>query len=157
MRSWRGRRNLKRGKESLNYGNVKMPCGIFQFDVLWLRVVLEIERLLSYFICSEKLMSYNNHQSCIIIIIIAIKANKTAIVVNYKINKVCLLRHMTILCDHNTSTKVFNKPRKYKNLFNEIEKMWNLSADSIPVAGEELGMIKKGTERLFKNNPWYNW
>ena len=50
--------------------------------------------------------------------------------------------------DKNVSLKEFQKLSKYKDLENEVTKMWKLNTKAISVLTAALGMIKKGAQNF---------
>ena len=82
-----------------------------------------------------------------------IKANRPAIVIQDKHAKSCLLIDMSIPTEQNTSVRVTEKLSKYKDLKIEIERMWGMTATTIPVVTGALGLIKKGLEKYTKQIP----
>ena len=67
--------------------------------------------------------------------------------------KTCLLIDMTVPSDRNVSLKEYEKDSKYKDLENEIQKMWHLKTTVIPVVIGSLGMIKRKSEDHIKQIP----
>ena len=70
------------------------------------------------------------------------KANRRDIVVKDKNERTCLL----IPTERYTSLKTMEKPTKYKDLENEIEKMWGMKTTTVPV-------VKKGIENYIGKIP----
>ena len=60
---------------------------------------------------------------------------------------------MSVLSYKNMSLKEFEKISKYKDLEIEIQKMWHLKTQTVPVIVGALGMIRKGTEKHLANLP----
>ena len=60
---------------------------------------------------------------------------------------------MNVPSDRNTSLKEFEKISKYKDLEIEIQKMWHLKTQTIPVIIGALGMIKRGTKKHLAKLP----
>ena len=70
-----------------------------------------------------------------------IKANRPDIVIKTKQEISCLLIHMSIPTEKNTSVKVSEKLSKYKDFEIEVEQMWGMKATTIPVVIGALGLI----------------
>ena len=60
---------------------------------------------------------------------------------------------MNIPSDRNVSAKVFEKLSKYKDLEIEVEKMWHLKTNTLPVVIGALGLIKKDTDKFLEQIP----
>ena len=73
-----------------------------------------------------------------------IKANKPDIIIKDHINNTCQLIDMTMPSDRNVSTKEVEKLSKYKDLENEVSKIWIMKTTTLPVEIGALGGIKKG-------------
>ena len=82
-----------------------------------------------------------------------IKANRPDIVIKDQREKTCILIDMSVPSDANISSKEFEKISKYKDLEIEIQKMWHLRTQTVPVIVGALGMIKKGTEKHLAKIP----
>ena len=82
-----------------------------------------------------------------------IKANRPDIVIKNKIENSCLLIDMSIPSDLNTSIKVSEKLSKYKDLEIEINRMWKMKTEVIPVVIGALGLVKKGLEKFTNKIP----
>ncbi|XP_047480182.1 uncharacterized protein LOC125032840 [Penaeus chinensis] len=82
-----------------------------------------------------------------------IQVNRPDIVIKDKKNNTCLLIDMSVPSDRNVSSKVYEKLAKYKDLEIEIEKMWHLKTNTIPVVIGALGLIKKGTNQYVEKIP----
>ena len=73
-----------------------------------------------------------------------IKVNKPDNIIKDHINNTCKLIDMTIPSDRNVSIKEVEKLSKYKDLENEVSKMWKMKTTILPVTIGALGVIKKG-------------
>ena len=82
-----------------------------------------------------------------------IKANRPDIIIKDHKEKTCMLIDMSIPSDANISSKEFEKIAKYKDLQIEIQKMWHMRTETVPVIVGALGMIKKGTKKLINKIP----
>ena len=58
---------------------------------------------------------------------------------------------MTVPCDKNVSSKEIEKKSNYKDLEIEIQRMWNMKTEVIPIVIGALGTIKKGMENNIRN------
>ena len=77
------------------------------------------------------------------------KANRRDIVVKDKKERTCLL----IPTERYTSLKTMEKLTKYKNLENEIEKMWGMKTTTVPVVIGAFKLVKKGIENYIGKIP----
>ena len=82
-----------------------------------------------------------------------IKANRPDIVIKNRNENTCLLIDMSIPSDLNTSIKVSEKLSKYKDLEIEINRMWGMKTEVIPVVIGALGLVKKGLEKFTNKIP----
>ena len=82
-----------------------------------------------------------------------IKANRPDIIIKDKQQMKCLLVDMAIPSERNTSIKVTEKLSKYKDLEIEINRMWKMRTETIPVVIGALGLIKKGIENFTNKIP----
>ena len=73
-----------------------------------------------------------------------ITANRLYIVVKDLTNGNCKLIDMTVPSDRNIALKETEKKNKFKDLELEIERMWHMRTEVIPVVVGALGTIKKG-------------
>ena len=73
----------------------------------------------------------------------AITANRPDIVKDLT-NFTCKLIDMTIPSDRNIALKETEKKSKYKDLELEIQRMWHMKTEVVPVVVGALGTIKKG-------------
>ena len=80
-----------------------------------------------------------------------ISANRPDIIIKDKMNSTCKLIDMTVPCDKNVSSKEIEKESKYKNLEIEIQRMWKMKTEVIPIVIGALGTIKKGMENNIRN------
>ena len=53
---------------------------------------------------------------------------------------------MTVPCDKNVSIKEMEKKSKYKDIEIEIQRMWKMKTEVIPIVIGALGTIRKGME-----------
>ena len=82
-----------------------------------------------------------------------IQANRPDIIVKDFKEKTCLLINMSIPTDQNVPAKELDKLSKYKDLEKEIQRMWKLRTNTVPVIVGALGMIKKGCQKHFDTIP----
>ena len=82
-----------------------------------------------------------------------IKANRPDIVIKNRNENTCLLIDMSIPSDLNTSINVSEKLSKYKDLEIEINRMWGMKTEAIPVVIGALGLVKKGLEKFTNKIP----
>ena len=75
-----------------------------------------------------------------------IGANRPDIIIKDKVNSTCKLIDMTVPCDRNVSIKEMEKKSKYKDLEFEIQRMWKMKTEVIPIVIGALGTIRKGME-----------
>ena len=75
-----------------------------------------------------------------------IGANRPDIIIKDKVNSNCKLIDMTVPCDRNVSIKEMEKKSKYKDLEIEIQRMWKMKTEVIPIVIGALGTIRKGME-----------
>ena len=73
-----------------------------------------------------------------------ITANRPDIIVKELTNFTCKLINMTIPSDRNTALKETEKKSKCKDLELEIQRMWHVKTEVVPVVVGALGTIKKG-------------
>ena len=78
-------------------------------------------------------------------------ANRPDIIIKDKVNSICKLIDMTVFCDKNVSSKEIEKKTKYKDHETEIQRMWKMKTEVIPIVIGELGTIKKGMENNIRN------
>ena len=76
-----------------------------------------------------------------------IKANRPDIIVKDKEQKQCHLIDVTVPSERNVSAKEVEKLSKYKDLENEITRMWDMKTLTIPVVVGALGLMKKELDR----------
>ena len=60
---------------------------------------------------------------------------------------------MSVPSDNNVAAKVFEKSIKYKDLWIEVGKIWQLKAKTIPVVVGAQGLIKTGTNAFIEKVP----
>ena len=80
-----------------------------------------------------------------------ISANRSDIIIKDNVNSTCKLIDMTVRCDKNVSSKEIEKKSKYKDLEIEIQRMWKMKIEVIPIVIGALGTIKKGMENNIRN------
>ena len=73
-----------------------------------------------------------------------ITANRPDIIIKDSVNSACKPINMSIPSDRNIALKEIAKKRKYKDLELEIQRMWQMKTEVIPVVVGALGTIKKG-------------
>ena len=73
-----------------------------------------------------------------------ITANRPDIIIKNSVNSTCKLIDMSIPSDRNIALKEIEKKSKYKDLELEIQRMWQMKTEVIPVVVGALGTIKKG-------------
>ncbi|XP_069997623.1 uncharacterized protein [Penaeus vannamei] len=82
-----------------------------------------------------------------------IAANKPDIVIKDKKLKKCTIIDMAVPSERNTSIKAIEKLSKYKDLEIEIQKMWSMKTEVIPVVIGALGLVKKGLDKYSNKIP----
>ena len=82
-----------------------------------------------------------------------IKANRPDIVIKDKTENICLLLDVSIPSDRNTSTKIFEKLSKYKDLDIELTKSWLMKTINIQVVIRALGVVPKRTLKYISEIP----
>ena len=80
-----------------------------------------------------------------------ISANRPDIIIKDKMNSTCKLIDMTVPCDKNVSSKEIEKKSKCKNLEIEIQRMWKMKTEVIPILIGALDIIKKGVDNNIRN------
>ena len=60
-------------------------------------------------------------------------ANRRDIIIKDKVNSTCKLIDMTAPCDQNVSIKEMEKKSNYKDLEIEIQRMWKMKTEVIPI------------------------
>ena len=70
-------------------------------------------------------------------------ANRPDNIIKDKVNSTCKLIDMTVPCDKKVSSKEIEKKSKYKDLEIEIQRMWNMKTEVIPIVIGALDTIKK--------------
>ena len=73
-----------------------------------------------------------------------ITANRPDIIIKDSVNSTCKLIDMSIPSDRNIALKEMEKKSKYKDPELEIQRMWQMKSEVIPVVVGALGTIKKG-------------
>ena len=79
-----------------------------------------------------------------------ITANRPDIIIKDSVNSTCKLIDMSIPSDTNIALKEIEKKSKYKDLELEIQRMWQMKTEVIPVVVGALGTIKKGMAENIK-------
>ena len=103
-----------------------------------------------------KLQSFMNTIIIIIIIIIinrTIPNNKPDIIIRDNEKGTCMLIDVAISGDRNVSKKEAEKILKYKDLTIEIQRMWNVKTNVIPVIIGATGTISKTFRKYVSNIP----
>ena len=70
-------------------------------------------------------------------------ANRPDIIVKDSVNSTCKLIDMTVPSDRNIALKETEKKSKYKDLELEIQRMWQMKTEVIPVVVGALDTVKK--------------
>ena len=78
-------------------------------------------------------------------------ANWPDIKIKDKVNSTCKLIDMNVSCDKNVLSKEIEKKSKYKDLEIEIQRMWKIKTEVIPIVIGALGTTKKGMENNIRN------
>ena len=73
-----------------------------------------------------------------------ITANRPDIVIKDSVNSTCKLIHMTVPSDRNIALKEIQMKSKYKDPELEIQRIWQMKIEPIPVVIGVLGTVKKG-------------
>ena len=73
-----------------------------------------------------------------------ITANRPDIIIKDSVNSTCKLIDMSFPSDRNIALREIEKKSKYKDLELEIQRMWQMKTEVIPVVVGALGTIKKG-------------
>ena len=79
-----------------------------------------------------------------------ITANRPDVIVNDSVNSTCKMIDMTIAWDTNIAPREIEKKSKYKDLKLEIQRMWQMKTEVIPVVVGALGTVKKGMVECIK-------
>ena len=79
-----------------------------------------------------------------------ITANRPDVIVNDSVNSTCKMIDMTIAWDTNIAPREIEKKSKYKDLKLEIQRMWQMKTEVIPVVVGALGTVKKGMVEYIK-------
>ena len=82
-----------------------------------------------------------------------IKANRPDIVVKDKKERRCILTDISVSSESNTSAKFTEKLSKYKDLEIEVNRMWDMKTETIPVVVGALGLIKKRLDNVISRIP----
>ena len=80
-----------------------------------------------------------------------ISANRHDVIIKDKVNSICKLIDMTVPCDKNVSSKEIENKSKYKDLEIEIQRMWKMKTEVIPIVIGALGTIKIGMVNNIRN------
>jgi uncharacterized protein YoxC len=89
----------------------------------------------------------------IIIIIIIITQHKPKIIIRDNKKGTCMSIDVAIYGDRNVIKKETEKILKYKDLITEIQRMWNVKAEVIPVILGATGTISKSLRQYRSNIP----
>ena len=81
------------------------------------------------------------------------QANQPDIIAKDFKEKTCHLIDMSIPADQNIPVKEFDKLSKYKDLDIEIQRMWKLRTNTVPIIVGNFGMIKKGCQKHLDTIP----
>ena len=82
-----------------------------------------------------------------------IKANRPDLVIKNKNTNKCLLIDVSVPADKNITIKEFEKRSKYKDLEIEIQRMWKMNTEILPVVIGALGVITKDLEENLRKIP----
>ena len=82
-----------------------------------------------------------------------ITANRPDIIIKGLVNSTCKLIDVSIPSDRNIALEEIGKKSKYKDLELEIQRMWQMKTEVIPVVVGALGTIKKGMVENIKRVP----
>ena len=83
----------------------------------------------------------------------AIPNNKPDIIIRANEKRTCILIDVAIPGDRNVINKEAEKILKYKDLVIEIQRMWNVKANVIPVIIGATGTISKSLRQYLSNIP----
>ena len=62
-----------------------------------------------------------------------ISANRPDIIIKDRVNSICKLIDMTVPCDKNVSSKEIEKKSKHKDFEIEVQRMWKMKREVIPI------------------------
>ena len=79
--------------------------------------------------------------------------NRPDIIIKDSQEQACLLIDMGIPTDQDSVVRESDKLTKYKDLENDLGRMWNLKATTVPVIVGALGMIKKACQKHLDKIP----
>ena len=77
-----------------------------------------------------------------------IKASRPGIVVKDKKERGCMLIDLAVSSESNTSAKFTEKLSNYKDWEIEVNRMWDMKTETIPVVVKVLRLIKKGLDKV---------
>ena len=72
-----------------------------------------------------------------------VAANRPDIIIKNKKEKTCTLIDVAIPADRNVVQKEAEKKLKYKSLYIEIQRMWNLKCTIIPIITGATGIVRE--------------
>ena len=72
-----------------------------------------------------------------------VTANRPDIIIKHKKEKTCTLIYVAISADRNVVQKEAEKKLKYKSLWIEIQRMWNLKCTIVPVIIGATGIVTR--------------
>jgi hypothetical protein len=81
------------------------------------------------------------------------KEHKPGIIIRGNETGTCLLTNVAIAGDRNVMKKEVEKILKYKDLTTEIQRMWNVKTNVIPVIIGATGTISKSFRKYLSNVP----
>ena len=82
-----------------------------------------------------------------------IKANRPDLIIKDKKTKKCLLIDVAVPADKNVTIKEFEKRSKYKDLEIEIQRMWKMETEVLPVVIGALGVVTKVLKESLRKLP----
>ena len=82
-----------------------------------------------------------------------VTANRPDIIIKNKKEKTCTLIDVAITADRNVVRKEAEKKLKYKGLYIEIQRMWNLKCTIIPVVIGATGIVTRGLRKNLEAVP----
>ena len=72
-----------------------------------------------------------------------VTANRSDIIIKNKKEKTCTVIDVAILADRNVVQKEVEKKLKYKSLYIEIQRMWNMKCTIVPVIIGATGIVTR--------------
>jgi len=82
-----------------------------------------------------------------------VTANRPYIKIKNKKEKTCVLIDVAIPADRNVVQKEEEKKLRYKSLFIEIKRMWNLKCTIVPVIIGDTGIVKRSSKNNLETVP----